>query len=85
MDPPKFDWKRVLKNTLTYGLALEVIFIGTGYYLYKEYKTNQGKIDLIRIFFACKKVYSFFSFVYRIQRANGGGISSHDRSILCNI
>lgn len=61
MDPPKFDWKRVLKNTLTYGLAVEIIAIGTGYYLYKEYKTNEGKYDLIRIYFVCTKVYGLFS------------------------
>lgn len=43
MDPPKIDWKRIFKNTFTYGLALEIAAIGTGYYLYREYKTNQGK------------------------------------------
>ncbi|XP_055308356.1 uncharacterized protein LOC129572415 [Sitodiplosis mosellana] len=47
MDPPKIDWKRIFKNTLTYGLALEVIAIGSGYYLYREYKNNQEFRDRV--------------------------------------
>lgn len=53
MDPPKFEWKRILRNTFTYGLALEIIFIGTGYHLYKEYKTNEGKRYSVRIYSLC--------------------------------
>lgn len=40
---PKFNWKRAIRNGLGYGLALEIAAIGTGYYLYREYKTNEGK------------------------------------------
>lgn len=43
MDLPKFNWKGVFKNTLIYGVTLEIMAIGTGYYLYREYKTNEGK------------------------------------------
>lgn len=39
----KFEWKKPLKTALTFGLAVELIAIGMGYCLYKEYTTNQSK------------------------------------------
>lgn len=43
MNWPTVRWKPAVKNALTFGLALEVLAVGGGYYLYREYKTNEGK------------------------------------------
>lgn len=43
MSFPKLKFKAAIINALTYGLALEIFAIGTGYYLYREYNTNEGK------------------------------------------
>lgn len=37
------NFKLALKRGFTYGLILELMFIGSGYMLYREYTTNQGK------------------------------------------
>ena len=37
------NFKLALKRGFTYGLALEIMFVGTGYLLYREYTTNKGK------------------------------------------
>lgn len=38
-----FRVKRAFRNAFTYGLALEVLAIGSGYILYREYKANKGR------------------------------------------
>lgn len=37
------NFKLAVKRGFTYGLALELMFIGSGYMLYREYTTNKGK------------------------------------------
>lgn len=36
------NFKLALKRGFTYGLILELMFIGSGYLLYREYTTNRG-------------------------------------------
>lgn len=42
------NFKLALKRGFTYGLALELMFIGSGYLLYREYTTNRGKKRLLQ-------------------------------------
>lgn len=45
MEQPK-NWKRIIANAFTFGLALEVAAIGTAYFLYRKYKTDPGKFAI---------------------------------------
>lgn len=42
-------FKLSLKAGFTYGLALEIMFIGTGYMLYREYRTNSSMYIVLEI------------------------------------
>lgn len=37
------EFKSLLKKAFGFGLAAEVAFIGTGYYLYRKYNSDEGK------------------------------------------
>lgn len=77
---PKFNWKRALRNGLGYGLALELVAIGSGYYLYREYKTNEGKETHHRkrsnLKVNIRLLLLQIHIIHSIQRADGREISS---------
>lgn len=39
------NFKLAMKRGFTYGLMLEMMFIGSGYMLYREYTTNRGTVE----------------------------------------
>lgn len=38
--------KKLIKNTLGYGIALELMGIGAGYWLYRKYTTDESNETL---------------------------------------
>lgn len=40
------NFKLAMKRGFTYGIILELMFIGSGYMLYREYTTNRGRMKM---------------------------------------